>query len=147
MTGIFVILLSQDGFERDCPQTEFQTITSKAQFEKVTVRKFIVELWTLISNQIIKYQLLHTRCDQISDYKHDIYLYGKISTELLAQAATRISRSEIYFKLGVLENFTTFTGKHLCWNLFWIKLQALTPATLLKRDFNTGVSLWTLQNI
>ena len=121
MTGIFVILLSQDGFERDCPETEFQTITSKAQFEKVTVRKFIVELWTLISNQIIKYQLLHTQFDQISDYKHDIYLYGKISTKLLAQAAnenTRISRSEICFKLGVLENFTTFTGKHLCWNLF-----------------------------
>ena len=26
--GIFVILLSQDGFENDCPETKFRTITS-----------------------------------------------------------------------------------------------------------------------
>ena len=26
-TGIFVILLSQDGFESDCPETKFQSIT------------------------------------------------------------------------------------------------------------------------
>ena len=26
-TGIFVILPSQDGFESDCPETKFQTIT------------------------------------------------------------------------------------------------------------------------
>ena len=25
------------------------------------------------------------------------------------------------FKIGVLENFTIFTGKHLCWSLFFIK--------------------------
>ena len=27
-TGIFVILLSQDGFESECPETKFQTIFS-----------------------------------------------------------------------------------------------------------------------
>ena len=27
-TGIFVILLRQDGFETDCPETKFQRITS-----------------------------------------------------------------------------------------------------------------------
>ena len=27
-TDIFVILLSQDGFESDCPETKFQAITS-----------------------------------------------------------------------------------------------------------------------
>ena len=27
-TGIFVVLLSQDGFESDCPETNFQTISS-----------------------------------------------------------------------------------------------------------------------
>ena len=30
-----------------------------------------------------------------------------------------------------------FTGKHLCWSLFWIKLQVFRPATLFKRDSNT----------
>ena len=43
------------------------------------------------------------------------------------------------FKVGVLKNFANFTGKHLCWRLFLIKLQAFRPATLLKRDSNTGV--------
>ena len=30
----------------------------------------------------------------------------------------------MFFKIGVLENFTIFTGKHLCWSLVLIKLQA-----------------------
>ena len=31
-----------------------------------------------------------------------------------------------------------FTGKHLRWSLFLIKLQALRPVTLSKRDSNTN---------
>ena len=31
----------------------------------------------------------------------------------------------MFLKIGVLENFTKFTGKCLCWSLFWIKLQRL----------------------
>ena len=49
---------------------------------------------------------------------------------------------EVFFKKGFLKNFANFTGKHLCWNLFLIKLQALRPVTLLKRDPNTDVFLW-----
>ena len=37
-------------------------------------------------------------------------------------------------KKAVLKNFAIFTGIHLCWSLFLIKLQAFRPATLLKRD-------------
>ena len=47
---------------------------------------------------------------------------------------------------GVLKNFANFTGKHLCWSLFFTKLQAFRPATLLKRDSYTGVFLWNLRN-
>ena len=39
-------------------------------------------MWAVISSEMIKYQLSRTRFDQISDHKHDIYLYGKLSTEL-----------------------------------------------------------------
>ena len=53
---------------------------------KVTVQKSI---WTIISNQMIKHQLLHTRFDQITDDKHDIYLYGKLSTKLLLQVVNK----------------------------------------------------------
>ena len=54
----------------------------------------------------------------------------------------RSSRSRIFFKLDVLKNFASLTGKHLCWSLILIKLQALRPATLLKTDSNTSVFLW-----
>ena len=43
---------------------------------------------------------------------------------------------------GVLKNFRNFTGKHPCWSLFLIKLQVLRPATLLKSNFDTGVSFY-----
>ena len=36
----------------------------------------------------------------------------------------RSSCSQMFFKIGELENFIIFTGKHLCWSLFLIKLQA-----------------------
>ena len=39
----------------------------------------------------------------------------------------------VFYKKGVLKNIVIFTGKHVCWSLFLIKLQA-----------NTGVSLWRL---
>ena len=59
----------------------------------------------------------------------------------------------MFFKIGVLKHFAIFTGKHVCWSLFLIKLQASRivrhilkcvwpfwrPAALLKRDSNTRV--------
>ena len=61
----------------------------------------------------------------------------------------RSSRSQIFFKIDVLKNFASFTGKYLCWSLFLnkaagppslflIKLQALRLASLLKRDSKAG---------
>ena len=71
----------------------------------------------------------------------------------------------------VVKDFVYFSGKHLCWSLFLIKLQPsqnvqthlicpllptnclsvfdhfVRPAALLKRDFNTGFFLWNLQDI
>ena len=45
----------------------------------------------------------------------------------------------MFYKKAVIKNFALITGKHLCWNLFLIVLQAFRPATLLKRDSNAGV--------
>ena len=36
----------------------------------------------------------------------------------------RSSPSQMFLKIGVLKNFAIFTGKHLCWGLFLLKLQA-----------------------
>ena len=49
----------------------------------------------------------------------------------------RSSRSPIFFKAHILKNLASSTGKHLCWSLFLIKLLALKPATLIKRDSST----------
>ena len=44
----------------------------KLWFEKVTAQKSIAKPWTVISDQMIKYQLPYARFEQISDLKHDI---------------------------------------------------------------------------
>ena len=48
---------------------------------KVTVQKAIPELWSDISNKMIKYQLSHIRFDQIGDHEHDLYLYRMLSRQ------------------------------------------------------------------
>ena len=45
----------------------------------------------------------------------------------------RSSRQEVFWEKGVLENFTKFTGKHLCQSLFFNKVTGLGAATLLKK--------------
>ena len=47
-------------------------------------------------------------------------------------------RSQMFFKIGVLKNSANFTGKHLCWSFFLIKLQAQRPVTLFKTVSNTA---------
>ena len=51
---------------------------------------------------------------------------------------------EMFFRIGVIKLFATFTIKHLFKSLFLIKLQASRAVTLLKRDSNTGVFLYKL---
>ena len=58
----------------------------------------------------------------------------------------RSSRSQMFFIMGALKNFSNLTGKRLGWSLFLIKLKPWRPATLLNRDSNTGVFLSNLQN-
>ena len=46
----------------------------------------------------------------------------------------------------IFKNFAKFTGKHLCWSHFLVKLQVLRPATSFRRDSSTGISLRILCN-
>ena len=45
---------------------------------------------------------------------------------------SRSSRLEVSCRKGVLRNFTKFTGKHLCQNLFFNKVAGIRPTTLLE---------------
>ena len=48
-------------------------------------------------------------------------------------AGYRNSRSQMFFKIGVLKNFAVFIGKHLCWSLFFNRVADFRPATILKK--------------
>ena len=62
-------------------------------------------------------------------------------------ATTRSSRLQISFKIGVCKKFAILTAKHSSWSLFYTKLQAWKPATLLKRDSNPVFFLRILWNL
>ena len=52
---------------------------------------------------------------------------------LFIHVGKRLSRSsQIFFMTGLLKNFAIFTGKHLYWSLFLIKLQDWRLVFLLK---------------
>ena len=54
----------------------------------------------------------------------------KITLKVFTSTLIRSSCLQIFFKIGGLENFAIFTGKHLCWSLFLIKFQ---PWSLLNK--------------
>ena len=53
----------------------------------------------------------------------------------LKRFISRSSHRGCSIKKSVLTNFAIFTGKHLCWSLFWIKLQAFIKKRLKHRSF------------
>ena len=55
-----------------------------------------------------------------------------------------VTLEPLFYKKGVPKHFTKFTGKHLCLSIFFNKVAGLSPATLLKKDSDTGAFLWIL---
>ena len=85
-----------------------------------------------------------------SDYKNsnndNLHQLAPKRKQLIICTTFRTSRSQMLFTISVLKNFAIFTEKHMCWNLFLIKLQSSRPATLLRKHSDKGVFLWILQN-
>ena len=46
----------------------------------------------------------------------------------------------MFFKIDVPKNFAIFTGRHLCWSLFLIKLQAFIKKRLRHRCFPLNIA-------
>ena len=44
---------------------------------------------------------------------------------VLDKSHSRSSRSRMFFKIGVPKNLANFTGKPLCWSLFFNKVAGL----------------------
>ena len=72
-------------------------------------------------------------------YKNTCFAVFKQMNEKFGTTLFRSSHSQIFFKTGVFKNFAIFIEKHLCWNLFLIKLQTWRSVTWLKRESITGV--------
>ena len=71
------------------------------------------------------------------------YLYTYLHLQFWYSCRSRIHKQP---PETFLTFFANFTGKHLCWSLFFTKLQAFRPATLLKIDSYTSAILWNLRN-
>ena len=69
--------------------------------------------------------------------KHKFYEF-KIVFLILRE--NRSSRSDMIFKWSDLKNIVKFTGKHLRRSHFFNTVARWRPATLLRRDYGTGVS-------
>ena len=74
---------------------------------------------------------------------YNVYLYTYLHLQFWQSRRSRIDKQppEVF-----LNFFANFTGMHLCWSLFFTKLQAFRPAKLLKIDSYTRVFLWNLRN-
>ena len=66
-------------------------------------------------------------------YSWLIFVYFVCYVYLQFLPSYRSCRPEGFWKKGVLENLTKFTGKRLCQSLFFNKVADLMPATLLKK--------------
>ena len=83
----------------------------------------------------------------LNEKKQPVRVIRENSCMLKEAATTRSSGSQMLLKIGLLKIFAIFIGKHACWCLFCIKLQAWKLATLLKRDSSPVFFLWMLQNL
>ena len=58
-----------------------------------------------------------------------VFETNSVDEKLIDLQTLGSSRSQIFFKIGALNKFAIFTGKHLCWSLFLIKKETLLKET------------------
>ena len=96
------------------------------------------------NSSIIFEWMQHRTIDNTLTFIHSLLIHLIFSTLIImTQPPEQNSRGAAG---GVLKNFANFTGKHLCWSLFFTKLQAFRQAMLLKGDSYTGVFLLNLRS-
>ena len=54
---------------------------------------------------------------------------------MIAVVCYRNSRSQMFFKIGVLKNFEILTGKHICRSLFLNKVTGIKASKRLQHKF------------
>ena len=74
-----------------------------------------------------------------------VFFYAKKRDGKQKTAVSRSRCSQMFFKMDVLKNFANFIGKHLCWSLFLIKLQAWRPVGLQCYEEEIPTQLFTCE--
>ena len=92
---------------------------------RVYEKREIVKSWMFVFNT---FQLLLLLCNTSI-----CLLIDREWQKNTQRLVSRSSLPEVFFKKGVLRNFTKFTGKHLYQSLFFNKVAGLRSATLLKK--------------
>ena len=95
------------------------------------------ETWAITPTSLLKKNLTYSSV--FKTYFMKSFAATKASL-IFMKNRCRSSRSQMFFKISILKNFAMFTGKHLCWSLFLIKLQAfrfflVNIAELLRTTF------------
>ena len=72
-----------------------------------------------------------------------IFFTVKVNKSLTIFEIARSSRPEVFYRKGVLRNFTKFAGKHLCQSLFFNKVNF---AKFLRTHFFAEHLRWLLLN-
>ena len=81
----------------------------------INLQKYLLKEKLFPSKDLRETELLKTHLK--------VFLFGRLSCFSEA-AIRRCSSKQMFFKIYVFKIFAIFTGKHLCWSLFLIKLQA-----------------------
>ena len=79
-------------------------------FDRPSYREILNEVRTLYISNVIQLTTLSTTLHYSVNYQ-----------------------KQMFFKMGILKNLANFTGKHLCWSLFLIKLQAFQACNFIKK--------------
>ena len=100
--------------------------------------------WRLINKNVLEWFLLITCKEHTLTRSTTHFILVETDAQYWTVTSSNCQKQplEVFYKKALLTNFATFTGKHLHWSLFLIKLPAFRPVTLLERDSNTIVFLF-----
>ena len=118
-------------------------ITKKEDFSKSVIKK-LYESKFLVRGYIFKL-VYHCEVSRWSEICFARDIAKNFFNRLLLLLILKSWYPRCSVEKGVLKNFTNFTGKHLSWSPFLIKLQGWGPSASLKRNSN-AVFQWYLQN-
>ena len=120
-THNLILLISQNysKFLNCCLRTIHHSLASLSLLFKHKSLSFVVNL-TLFLHHISIFWLEHLYI--LPKLAPELF---KVKNELLPPLINRSSRPEVFCKKDILRNFAKFTGKHLCWSLFFDKVAGL----------------------